>query len=176
MIRRLVSLRSHQLIVPGSGLLVPSELHRSFQSTYTTTIYKHNNKQVCDPYEQGGKPLTYAELSDILPALCLSSHWSFNDTHTRLHGTYSFQLYHYTVDYKYLIQFIQLFHNIAINTAHLPYTYTVQPTRGTISVELYTVPLKGLSYNDLSYAMQCDSLYHTIRQNQQNDIDRMTKQ
>lgn len=125
-------------------------------------------KQVCDPYEQNGQSLTINIINNILTTLIYQ--WKVIDNNKKLTYTYNFKHIHYTVDIKYIIQYINTLHNIIINTNHHPYEYTINSIKSTITIILYTNKLHGLSYNDFQLAMSCDALYQNIRNKQINNI------
>uniref|UniRef100_A0A7S0M295 4a-hydroxytetrahydrobiopterin dehydratase n=1 Tax=Cryptomonas curvata TaxID=233186 RepID=A0A7S0M295_9CRYP len=109
-------------------------------------------RQKCDPYEQGGRPLT---LEQATPMLAQVPQWSLADDARVLERRWP------SAD---LLSSSDFVHRIAVlsqNVGHSPLFLGLQSARGgrqAVTVRLSTPALGGLSYSDFLLALKIDFL------------------
>lgn len=114
-------------------------------------------KQKCDPYEQGGKPLTPQVVAEKL--IMLDPGWTHNLETNSLIKHFSFKHLDDRNAHLKGSEMIQRISMAMIADGHMAYGIGMTPRKRMVSVQLKTPPLGGLSFADLMLAMKCDAAY-----------------
>jgi pterin-4a-carbinolamine dehydratase len=146
-----------------------SHLVRSFSSSSDCESPPSKKKPVCDPHGQNGQPLQHSEVEDLLNTV--HPEWMPNDAHRTIKRVYKCQPPRKEsvspsghIDTEVFakppaFQFLDSCTNLFQNYNHYPYNIRIVPRRHSVEVELKTITLHGLSYNDFLLAMQMDSVH-----------------
>ena len=133
--------------------------------------------QRCDPYEQQGQPLSTERVQQLLPTL--DSGWAYEPSTRTLTKAFSFRppptpsFLHpphtspspsspRPPPLSALFSFLSRIGQVCLNDPHPPYHLSIHPLRLSVTVDLRTPPLHGLSYKDLALAIQLDGLHRTL--------------
>mmetsp|Transcript_42618 Transcript_42618/g.69322 ORF Transcript_42618/g.69322 Transcript_42618/m.69322 type:complete len:158 (+) Transcript_42618:1-474(+) len=114
------------------------------------TVNDKLSRSKCDPYEQGGKPLSSKEAEKLLGTI---EGWRVTTDTSCLTKKFCF------ADQSSVAAFLPLITNISTNSNHFPLEIIAKtdPSDPHVSLTLHTPPLNGLSYNDFLLALKIDS-------------------
>ncbi len=114
---------------------------------------KESVKSKCDPYGQGGVPLSADVIrSKVLPTLQADA-WTLSPDAKTLTRSFRF------ASVANAFRFVEQTGNISVNGGHNAYSIALTPRKAEVSVVLKTIPLAGLSWNDAYFAFQLDQVF-----------------
>lgn len=131
--------------------------------------------QICDPYGNGGKPLSTEQVQKSLKFHEISPAWQYSTEDKRLARTFSFKAFALRREDGVNIpgfisgsaaaaafRFMQTVGNLCANNGHWVYQMDVVPRRAELSVQLKTVPRGGITRADVHLASMMDISYENF--------------
>lgn len=130
--------------------------------------------QVCDPYENGGKPLDAEQMKEDLANI--DPEWSFDEEKKVLLRKYNFALVNPPGRARIpgtipsagpmgCIKFVSTLGNVCLNSDHWFHSATITPRKAEVVVELKTLGRSGVTHADFFLAMHLDALYSNAVRN-----------
>lgn len=104
----------------------------------------------CDPYEQGGLPLSNEEVDKIRTQV---PEWTLSEDYKSISKEWLHK------DFESAVAFINKINILCINEGHSPWSANIQQARGakrSLRIVLHTARLGGLSYADFMLALKLD--------------------
>jgi pterin-4a-carbinolamine dehydratase len=114
----------------------------------------------CDPYEQGGNPLTTPVVREHMQ-MTLDPAWEYDEEKKMLVRVFEFgRLYSQRADStERLFSFLNDIGNIQKSNSHPVYNLNINLRANAVQVVLRTIALKGISYQDLMLGTKLDGMW-----------------
>lgn len=180
--RVLLSTSQRLAVVPSKPLKLLMPRYISFTKVDARPAAVDNvseeDKKVCDPYNNGGKPFDEALVRRYMKLLSpkwvydsdkksLTRIFDFKPSYTKMEGVREspripgVHVYTETTGAGGCFGFSSYINNICTNTDHWVYSTTVTPRKSEVEVVLKTVSRGGITQADINIAIQLDSLMKT---------------